>query len=130
MTGPVDPVEDVEPPVGAQREEVVAGDGLRLSGLAHHEQLEKINILSTITESHPFRADPDPAFKTRRMTGVKGLVTQYARTDIIKHSSQQCSGSGSVRYVGRIYFVRNKKKIYENLNFCCLVTSYNIQKVR
>ncbi len=44
---PVDPVEDVEPPVGAQREEVVAGDGLRLSGLAHHEQLEK-SILSVL----------------------------------------------------------------------------------
>ncbi len=41
LIGPVDPVEDVEPPVGAQREEVVASDGLRLSGLAHHEQLEK-----------------------------------------------------------------------------------------
>ncbi len=53
---PVDPVEDVEPPVGAQGEEVVAGDGLRLSGLAHHEQLEIISILLVLTSV----ADPDP----------------------------------------------------------------------
>lgn len=36
---PVDPVENVEAPIAAQREQVVAGDGLRLAGLAHHEEL-------------------------------------------------------------------------------------------
>ena len=34
-----DPVEDVEGAVGAESEEIVAGDGLRLASLAHHEQL-------------------------------------------------------------------------------------------
>jgi len=35
----VDPVEDVEPPVGAKGEQVVAGDGLRLPRFADHEEL-------------------------------------------------------------------------------------------
>ena len=35
----VDPVEDVERPVGAKGKQVVAGDRLRLAGLGHHEQL-------------------------------------------------------------------------------------------
>jgi hypothetical protein len=61
MTGPVDPVEDVEPPVGAQREEVVACDGLRLSGLAHHEQLEIISIVSvSVADPNPDSDPPDP----------------------------------------------------------------------
>ncbi len=61
MTGPVDPVEDVEPPVGAQREEVVAGDRLRLSGLAHHEQLEIISIVSvSLADPNPVSDPPDP----------------------------------------------------------------------
>ena len=37
----VDPVEDVEPPVGAEREQVVRGDGLGLPGLGHHEELRQ-----------------------------------------------------------------------------------------
>ncbi len=71
---PVDPVEDVEPPVGAQSEEVVAGDGLRLSGLAHHEQLEKINNVPQFTksDSHKFSADPDPAFYDAEDSGCEG----------------------------------------------------------
>jgi hypothetical protein len=59
FNGPVDPVEDVEAPVGAQREEVVAGDGLRLSGLAHHEQLEIICIVS-VSLADPNPDPPDP----------------------------------------------------------------------
>ena len=35
----VDPVEDVEATVGAESEEIVAGDGLSLAGLADHEEL-------------------------------------------------------------------------------------------
>ena len=35
----VDPVNDVESTVGAQREQIVAGDGFGLAGLANHEQL-------------------------------------------------------------------------------------------
>ena len=35
----VDPVEDVETAVGAESKEIVAGDGLRLAGLADHEEL-------------------------------------------------------------------------------------------
>jgi len=37
----VDPVEDVESAVRSKHEEVVAGDGLRLAGLGHHEELGK-----------------------------------------------------------------------------------------
>lgn len=37
----VDPVQEVQSSVGAQGEQVVAGDGLRLTGLAYHEQLGK-----------------------------------------------------------------------------------------
>ena len=48
---PVDPVKDVEAPVGAQGEQVVAGDGLRLTGLAHHEQLYKNRRRSLIHET-------------------------------------------------------------------------------
>jgi hypothetical protein len=97
---PVDPVEDVEPPVGAQREEVVAGDGLRLSGLAHHEQLEKISNVSvlTITDSRQFRADPDPSFHDEEDDGcelVKGLVTQYALPELDPYVFGP-PGSGSV----------------------------------
>ncbi len=85
MTGPVDPVEDVEPPVGAQREEVVAGDGLRLSGLAHHEQLEKNKhcISINITNSYKFSPDPDPAFNDAEDDRWE---FQYTRTDNRKHS--------------------------------------------
>lgn len=36
-----DPVEDVEGPVQAQAEQVMSGDGLRLAGLADHEELRK-----------------------------------------------------------------------------------------
>jgi len=36
---PEDPVENVEAPVGAEGEQVVAGDGFRLAGLANHEEL-------------------------------------------------------------------------------------------
>lgn len=36
-----DPVEEIERAVDAQREQVVAGDGLRLARLAHHEQLRQ-----------------------------------------------------------------------------------------
>lgn len=36
-----DPVEDVEGPVQAQAEQVVGGDGLRLAGLADHEELRQ-----------------------------------------------------------------------------------------
>ena len=35
----VDPVEDVEATVGAESKEIVAGDRLRLAGLADHEEL-------------------------------------------------------------------------------------------
>ena len=35
----VDPVEDVEATVRAESKEIVAGDGLRLAGLADHEEL-------------------------------------------------------------------------------------------
>ena len=35
----VDPVENVESAVGAEREEIVAGDGLGLAGLGDHEEL-------------------------------------------------------------------------------------------
>ena len=35
----VDPVEDVESSVGAESKEIVTGDGLRLAGLADHEEL-------------------------------------------------------------------------------------------
>jgi len=38
---PEDPVEDVESTVGSKGKQIVAGDGFRLSGLAHHEQLGK-----------------------------------------------------------------------------------------
>lgn len=38
---PEDPVEDVEGAVGSKGKQVVTGDRLRLSGLAHHEQLGK-----------------------------------------------------------------------------------------
>jgi len=34
-----DPVQDVETTVGAESEEIVAGDALSLPGLRHHEQL-------------------------------------------------------------------------------------------
>lgn len=37
----VDPVQEVQPSVGAQGEQVVAGDGFRLACLADHEQLGK-----------------------------------------------------------------------------------------
>jgi len=38
---PVDPVENVEAPVGPEREQVVGGDWFRLAGLRHHEQLRQ-----------------------------------------------------------------------------------------
>lgn len=37
----VDPVEDVERTIGAQSEQVVAGDGLGLARLANHEELRQ-----------------------------------------------------------------------------------------
>jgi hypothetical protein len=38
--------------------------------------------VSAITDSHQFCADLDPAFRDEEDSGVKGLVNEYARTDI------------------------------------------------
>ncbi len=90
MTGPVDPVEDVEPPVGAQGEEVVAGDGLRLSGLAHHEQLDKKHCIS-INYRIRFVQIRIRLLIKRRMTAGIPIPDQT----IEGIPSQQCSWSGS-----------------------------------
>ena len=57
-----DPVEEIERAVDTQRKQVVAGDGLRLARLAHHEQLRQ--------DGHGFQVDGEGPEDLRGGRGV------------------------------------------------------------
>lgn len=58
----VDPVEDVQRAVRAERKQVVRRDALRLARLAHHEQLRQNGHRLQVNAERPKHLQTDPMY--------------------------------------------------------------------